>query len=100
MHHAPPQRSKLTLYIGIALLLGITAGFILNKNYVGSENTKIANAEVQLKLLLGQMKPYEKIKDSTFYNCLLAQQKSITAQKKDAEQRLLNSEDGSHTQAT
>ena len=94
MHHAPQKRSKLTLYIGIALLLGIVAGFILNKNYVGVENTKIANAETQANDLLGQMKQYETVKDSAVYNSLLAQQKSISEQKKNTEQNLLNTEDG------
>jgi len=34
MHGAPKKQNKLTLYIGIALLLGIGTGFLLNKNYV------------------------------------------------------------------
>ena len=51
MEVKPAKRNKLTLYIGIALVAGIIAGFILNKYYVGTENIKIANAEVQSKNL-------------------------------------------------
>jgi Na+/H+-dicarboxylate symporter len=93
MHDGSQKRSKLTLYIGIALLSGIVTGFILNKNYTGIENTKIANAEIHSKHLQQQMKLYEKIKDSTLYNSLLAQQKTITTQKQTAEANLLNTAD-------
>jgi len=100
MHDRPQKRSKLTLFIGIALVLGIITGFILNKTYTGTENMKIFNAELQSKQLLLQMKPYEKIKDSTLFNNLLAQQKNIAAQKKTAEASLLVTEDGTTAQAT
>jgi len=93
------KKNKLTLYIGIALLAGIVLGFILNKNYTGTENNRIANAELQAKLVLQQMKPYEKIKDSTVYAGLAAQQKKITEQKKAAEQSLLDAADGTQSLA-
>ncbi len=32
MQHEPAKRNRLTLYIGIALVLGIVTGFFLNKN--------------------------------------------------------------------
>lgn len=47
MEEKSAKKNRLTLYIGIALVIGIITGFILNKTYVGEENTKIANAEVQ-----------------------------------------------------
>lgn len=87
------RRSKLTLYIGIALLAGIIAGFILNKNYVGSENTKIANADIQLAHIDRQLPPFETIKDSVAGNALLAAQKNLAAQKKSAESNLLSTPD-------
>jgi Na+/H+-dicarboxylate symporter len=93
MEIKPNKPSRLTLYIGIALVAGIIAGFILNKNYVGVENTKIANAEAQAKYLHEQMKPYEAIKDSVAFNNLTGVQKKITLQKKEAEAGLLGSED-------
>lgn len=36
-----PKKSRLTLYIIIALVIGITAGFILNRTYVSTENQKL-----------------------------------------------------------
>ncbi|MBC7888268.1 MAG: cation:dicarboxylase symporter family transporter [Ferruginibacter sp.] len=89
--------NRLTLYIGIALVAGIIAGFILNKNYVGTENAKIANAEVQAKLVHDKMKQYEVVKDSAALATLLAVKKNITAQKKQAEKGLLASEDVTHS---
>ena len=80
MEVKPAKRNKLTLYIGIALVAGIIAGFILNKYYVGIENTKIANAEVQSKNLHQRMKGYETVKDSTAFTSLLSLQKKILQQ--------------------
>ena len=88
------KKNRLTLYIGVALVLGITAGFILNKSYVGEENSKIANAELQGNLILQQMKSYERIKDSVAFNKLSQQQAAVTAQKKSAESSLLDSGNG------
>ncbi len=89
--------NRLTLYIGIALVIGIVTGFIFNKQYVGAENNKIFNADIQIHHLHLQMKPFEKIKDSLVYNKLVAQQKELIDQKKTAEQNLLNSEDESQS---
>src|SRR5213075_2146273 len=92
MEEKSTKKNRLTLYIGIALVIGIVTGFILNKTYVGEENTKIANAEIQSAHLLKQMHPYEQVKDSMAYAALLKQQQLITDQKKAAEQDLLNSD--------
>jgi Na+/H+-dicarboxylate symporter len=89
----PAKKNQLTLYIGIALLLGIVTGFILNKYYVGEDNNKIANAEMQLQHLSLQMKPYSTAKDSTRFGVLQQQKVNINNQKKAAEQTLLNTED-------
>jgi Na+/H+-dicarboxylate symporter len=48
--------NKLTLYIVIALVLGIGLGFWLNSGYVQSENQQIAVFDGQLKLLQAQLK--------------------------------------------
>jgi hypothetical protein len=90
-------KSRLTFYIGIALLAGIIGGFILNKNYVGKENEQIAFAELHLFQFQEAMKPYEKMKDSAGYNRLLAVQKNILIQKKMAAAQLLSSADKPHT---
>jgi Na+/H+-dicarboxylate symporter len=85
--------SRLTFYIGVALLAGIVTGFVLNKTYVGGENERIANAEIQAKRLHEKIKPYERIKDSAAFSALLAMKKDISEKKKEAESRLLASED-------
>ncbi|GCC50793.1 dicarboxylate/amino acid:cation symporter [Chryseotalea sanaruensis] len=46
---APAKKSRLTLYIIIALVLGILVGFGLNKSYVEEENEKIANFDSSIK---------------------------------------------------
>jgi Na+/H+-dicarboxylate symporter len=93
------SKNRLTLYIGIALVLGIILGFILNKSYIGIENQHIANADTQAKAVLAQMKPYEKVKDSVEVNRLLALKNAAVSQKKKAEQQLLDTENGLATLA-
>ena len=88
MEIKPAKRSKLTLYIGIALLAGIVAGFLLNKNYVGTENTQIANAEIQLAHLNKAMQPFEAIKDSASYNSLQAIQKKTNRSEKGSRRQV------------
>ena len=90
-------KSRLTLYIGIALLAGIIVGFILNKNYVGKENEQIAFADLHLLQFQEAMNPYEKMKDSVGYYRLLSVQKNILIQKKMAAAQLLASADKPHT---
>lgn len=89
------KRNRLTLYIGIALVLGIIVGFVLNKNYVGEENARIENAEVQQKLLRAKMKRYETATDTIRYNSLNALKLSVTARKKAAEKDILNGDPSS-----
>ncbi|HEY1030149.1 MAG TPA: dicarboxylate/amino acid:cation symporter [Flavipsychrobacter sp.] len=43
------KKSRLTLYIVIALVAGIVLGFILNSGYVKNQNITIASAETALK---------------------------------------------------
>lgn len=45
----PPKKSNLTLYIIIALVIGIALGFALNKTYVLNENQKLESIEVKIK---------------------------------------------------
>ncbi len=87
------KKNRLTLYIGIALVLGIALGFVFNKTYVGDENNRIANADIQAGHLLQKMKAFELPKDSVAFVALSAQKKIIAEQKKAAEQNLLNTED-------
>ena len=84
------KRSKLTLYIGIALIAGIVAGFILNKSYVGKENNNLANAEIQLTHIDKLMLKYENISDSVGYNLLETRKKNLTIKKNNLEANLLS----------
>ena len=45
------QKSKLTLYIFLALILGVIVGYGYNSAVIGNINTKIADAEVNIKTL-------------------------------------------------
>jgi Na+/H+-dicarboxylate symporter len=90
MEMIPTKRSKLTLYIGIALVAGILAGFVINKSYVGRENTQIANADIQLSHIDQAMLAFEKINDTASFNLLQEVQKKLITQKKTAEADLLN----------
>lgn len=45
------QKSKLTLYIFIALVLGVIAGYIYNATVINNINTSISTAEVKIKTL-------------------------------------------------
>ena len=44
----PPKKSKLTLYIIIALFAGIAMGFVLNKNYLNEENKSLTTVQASI----------------------------------------------------
>lgn len=50
-NHEQPKKSRLTLYIFIALLLGISLGFVLNTRYVQQDNAAIAKIDADIKSL-------------------------------------------------
>jgi len=45
---APKKKSRLTLYIIIALFAGIAMGFVLNKSYISKENQSIAALQLSI----------------------------------------------------
>lgn len=45
------QKSKLTLYIFLALILGVIVGYIYNTSVINNINTSIATAEVNIKTI-------------------------------------------------
>lgn len=49
------QKSKLTLYIFVALVLGVIAGYIYNVTVINNINTKISAAEVNIKTIDEQL---------------------------------------------
>ena len=52
---APQKKSKLTLYIVIALMLGIALGFVLNKRYLEEENQSLVSIDLKLDKLHAQL---------------------------------------------
>ena len=56
------KKSRITLYIIIALALGVAAGYIYNTNVIGQINTNISTAEATLKNIDAQITG---IKDTT-----------------------------------
>ncbi len=87
------MKNSLTLYIGIALIAGIILGFILNKNYVGTENSKLANSELISQKIQTTLSNLEKPKDSIIAKNLKTLKATINAQKKDLEKSILNTSD-------
>ncbi len=81
--HAPAKKNRLTLYILIALILGIGLGFMLNSSYVSAENQRIATAEVTTKSLQNQLTT---LHDTTFpaYHSLKAEIESLSKSKSAA----------------
>jgi len=57
------KKSNLTRNIFIALVLGITLGFVFNKYYVNAENTKIDFYAQQIDVYNNSLKAY--LPDST-----------------------------------
>ncbi|HEY9048100.1 MAG TPA: dicarboxylate/amino acid:cation symporter [Ohtaekwangia sp.] len=75
------KKNRLTLYIIVALLIGITLGFILNKNYVDQENAKIASADAKIEFINGEI---SLASDSIVYQKLEQEKKGIVAQRSEA----------------
>ncbi|MBI3220261.1 MAG: cation:dicarboxylase symporter family transporter [Bacteroidetes bacterium] len=78
METTSPKKSKLTLYIIIALVVGIGLGFVLNKSYVADENTKLEAFEQKLQQTQHEL---SKATDSVAMVSLEQQKKSITKER-------------------
>ncbi len=48
LSNAPQKKSRLTLYIIIALFAGIAMGFVLNKNYLNEENKSLTTVQASI----------------------------------------------------
>ena len=79
-HH--PRKSRLTLYIIIALIAGIGLGFILNSSWVKPENIQIAQVEDSLKLVKKQLSLVADSTTSTYLE--LKEQKAHLVSAKNA----------------
>jgi Na+/H+-dicarboxylate symporter len=78
---SPSKKSNLTLYIIIALIVGIGLGFTLNKVYLDDDNIRIEQAEAQLKLINSQL---ANPTDSLTTARLQAEKSAAAAEKNDA----------------
>src|SRR5687767_6474313 len=76
------KRNRLTLYIIIALICGISLGFVLNDNYVKTENNRIAQTEVQLKTVKDRL-AFIKDTNGATYLQLKDQEVSLLKQNKE-----------------
>jgi Na+/H+-dicarboxylate symporter len=75
----PKKKSRLTLYIIIGLIVGIATGFILNKNYLNEENSKLETFDARLK----EIKTELRTADSTQTSLLEAEKSTLNAQRNE-----------------
>ena len=76
----PPKKSKLTLYIIIALVIGIGLGFSLNKTYVVDENKRLTEIEANLLQLTTDLHSGS---DSSAIAQLTAQKKALNKERNE-----------------
>jgi Na+/H+-dicarboxylate symporter len=79
-HNKPKRKSRLTLYIIIALFLGIALGFILNRTYLKSENEALPTIDVKIASVKKQIADTQ---DSAVIKPLLVE-KSRLSQERNA----------------
>ena len=70
----PQKKSKLTLYIIIALVIGIALGFTLNKNYLAEENSKLVALDISIELIKTEI---HQATDSTLLSQLQGKKKTL-----------------------
>jgi Na+/H+-dicarboxylate symporter len=73
-----PKKSRLTIYILIALFIGIGLGFTLNKTYLTKENTRLEILDAKIKSLKEQQHQTE---DSVTVVALETEQKAINKER-------------------
>lgn len=74
----PPKKSRLTLYIIIALVIGIAVGFSLNKSYLSDENNKLASLDISIAQV---QKDIHTAPDSNTYKLLIKERKSLSLER-------------------
>lgn len=77
---APKKKSKLTLYIVIALVIGIALGFILNKNYLQEENRSLEALDVKIAII---KKDLHAATDSVVYKRLDKEKKAANKERNE-----------------
>lgn len=79
-----PKKNRLTLYIIIALIIGIALGFVLNGSYVVEENKIIAKTEKQIKQVNTQLSGLQSDTLSSTFSELKAQKEVLLKENKNA----------------
>jgi Na+/H+-dicarboxylate symporter len=75
------QKSKLTLYIFIALILGVIAGYIYNATVINNINTKLSAAEVNIKTIDEQLVVVTDTTTATYKALKLERKAQVTIRK-------------------
>jgi Na+/H+-dicarboxylate symporter len=75
---APPKKSRITLYILIALVIGIALGFTLNKTWLKPDNQKLESVQVSLAEISEQIRQN---KDSLTAIQLIKKKKELSTEK-------------------
>jgi Na+/H+-dicarboxylate symporter len=75
----PKKKSRLTLYIIIGLIVGIATGFILNKNYLNDDNSKLEAFDARLN----EIKTELRTADSAQQASLEIEKSTINAQRNE-----------------
>lgn len=75
----PAKKSRLTLYIIIGLIVGIATGFVLNKNYLNDDNSKLEAFDARLN----EIKTELRTADSTQQAALEIEKSTINAQRNE-----------------
>ncbi|MBX2894971.1 MAG: dicarboxylate/amino acid:cation symporter [Cyclobacteriaceae bacterium] len=75
----PKKKSRLTLYIIIGLMVGIATGFILNKNYLFDDNTRLEAFDARLK----EIKTEQRTADSARLSVLEVEKSTINTQRNE-----------------
>lgn len=76
----PKKKSRLTLFIIIGLIVGIATGFILNKNYVNDENTRLEALDLRLREIKTTQ---HNATDSTVITTLEAEKKIVNTERNE-----------------
>lgn len=76
----PKKKSKLTLYIIIALFAGIILGFTLNKSYLADENTRLENLDGRIKTIKDEK---HQAVDSVMISALAGEEKTLNQERNE-----------------
>ena len=74
----PPKKSRITLYIIIALFIGIALGFTLNKTWLVQDNQKLETVQLALNEIIEEIKQN---KDSLTAIQLIAKKNEISTER-------------------